>query len=36
MGNKFFDALQEKSSRDEYGELLGRLVCFYLRQGEPE
>lgn len=36
MGSKFFDALQEKSSRDEYGELLGRLVCFYLRQNEPE
>jgi hypothetical protein len=33
-GNKLFNALQEKSSRDEYGGLLGRLVCFYLRQGE--
>ena len=31
-----FDALQEKSSRDEYGTLLGRLVCFYLRHGEAE
>ena len=30
-GNKFFDALQEKSSRDDYGSLLGRLVCFHLR-----
>ena len=36
MGSKFFDALQEKSSRDEYGELLGRLICFYLRQDEGE
>jgi len=36
MGSKFFDGLQEKSSRDEYGELVGRLVCFYLRQNEEE
>ena len=36
LGSKFFDALQEKSSRNEYGELLGRLVCFYLRQSDQE
>jgi hypothetical protein len=36
MGSKFFDALQEKSSRDEYGTLLGRLICFYLRQNEGD
>ena len=35
-GNKFFSPLQEKSSRDEYGGLLGRLVCFYLRQSDQE
>ena len=35
-GNKFFSALQEKSSRDKYGGLLGRLVCFYLRQSDQE
>src|SRR5579859_6614742 len=28
---KFFDALQEQGSRDEYGTVLGRLVCFYVR-----
>jgi len=28
---KFFDALQEQASRDEYGTVLGRLVCFYIR-----
>ena len=28
---KFFDALQEKASRDSYGMILGRLVCFYIR-----
>jgi len=36
LGSKFFDALQEKSSMNEYGTLLGRLVCFYLRQDEME
>jgi len=35
-GNKIFNPLQEKSSRDAYGEILGRLVCFYLRQSEEE
>src|SRR5437762_11191721 len=35
-GNKFFSPLQEKSSRDEYGGLLGRLVYFYLRQSDQE
>jgi hypothetical protein len=30
-GGKFFDALQEQASRDEYGTVLGRLVCFYVR-----
>jgi hypothetical protein len=34
--SKFFDALQEKSSRDEYGDPLGRLVCFHLRQSEQK
>jgi hypothetical protein len=35
-GSKLFDVLQEKSSRDEYGTVLGRLVCFYLRSLEAE
>ena len=30
-GGKLFDALQEKASQDAYGNLLGRLVCFYVR-----
>ena len=28
---KFFDALQEKASQNSYGQVLGRLVCFYIR-----
>src|SRR6266516_1786294 len=27
----FFDALQEQKSEKEYGTVLGRLVCFYIR-----
>ena len=30
-GSKLFDALQEKSSRDEYGTVLGRLVFTKVR-----
>jgi hypothetical protein len=33
---KFFDALQEKSSQNAYGDLLARLICFYLRLLELE
>ena len=27
----YFEALQEKSSQDQYGYVLGQLTCFYLR-----
>jgi hypothetical protein len=30
-GSKVFDSLQEISSQEAYGTVLGRLVCFYLR-----
>lgn len=33
-GSKLFDVLEQDSSRCEYGNVLGRLVCFYLRDLE--
>ena len=27
----FFNPLQERSSQDDYGTTLGRMICFYLR-----
>ena len=32
----YFEALQEKSSQDQYGNILGQLICFYLRILELE
>jgi hypothetical protein len=32
----FFDGLQEEKSEKEYGTLLGRLICFYIRFMELE
>ena len=32
----YFEALQEKSSQDQYGDILGQLICFYLRILELE
>ena len=32
----YFEALQEKSSQDQYGNTLGQLICFYLRILELE
>src|SRR5205814_4846677 len=38
----YFEVLQEKSSRVQYGDILGQLICFYLKilelesQGEEE
>ena len=33
---RVFDALQEKRSQEQYGELLGRMLCFYLRLLDAE
>ena len=32
----YFEALQEKSSQDQYGDILGQIACFYLRELELE
>ena len=32
----YFEALQEKSSQDQYGDILGQMACFYLRVLELE
>jgi len=32
----FFDALQEHKTENEYGTMLGRLVCFYVRLSDLE
>ena len=32
----YFEALQEKSSQDQYGDILGHMTCFYLRVLELE